>query len=105
MRKTLRIVNGREVWTDSNGDRCSPSRIRPTGVAVGKRNAPGGWPLHSDSAGVHPSQRQEAYDDSVKNGVATEFDPDGCAVFTSREHRRKYLKTYRLKDHDAGYGD
>ena len=105
MKKTLRIVKGRECWTDSNGERCSPARIKPTGVAKQRRNSPGGWPLHSDSAGVHPCQRQEAYDNSVKEGVPTEFDAIGRAIFTSREHRRRYLRTYKLADKDGGYGD
>lgn len=105
MKKTLRIVKGRECWTDSHGEPCSPARIKPTGVAKQRRNAPGGWPLHSDSAGVHPCQREEAYNDSVANGVPTEFDPIGRAIFTSREHRRRYLRTYKLADKDGGYGD
>ncbi len=104
MKKTLRIVNGREVWTDQHGEPCPPARIKPTGVST-RFSSPGAWPLHSDSAGVHPSQRKEAYNDSVANRVPTEFDPIGRAIFTSREHRRKYLATYKLKDHDACYGD
>lgn len=104
MKKTLRIVKGREVWSDQDGNACAAPRIKPTGVST-RFSSPGAWPLHSDSAGVHPSQRQDAYDNSVKEGVPTEFDPIGRAIFTSREHRRKYLKTYKLKDHDAGYGD
>lgn len=68
---------------------------------------PSTWsnPLLSDALAVHPSQVKEAYEDSVKKGVPTEFLADGRAVLRSREHRRKYLKAYGFYDKDGGYGD
>lgn len=104
MKTILKIVNGKEVWTDSEGNTCHPPGIRPT-PRVNRRMGKRGWPLHSDSAGVHPAQRQEAYDDSVRNGVPTVFDELGRAVFTDRAHRRRYLRTYKLRDLDGAYGD
>lgn len=66
----------------------------------------GAWPMKSDSAGVHPSQCQEFSENSAKMGVSTQFDSKtGQAIFTSRSHRAKYLKTRGLRDHDGGYGD
>lgn len=67
------------------------------------------WPasgLHSDAAGVHPDQAKEAYDHSVAAGVPTQFDREtGCAIFTSRAHRKKYLRAVGLHDRNGGYGD
>ena len=63
------------------------------------------WPMRSDAAGVHPDQRQEATEQSVKDGVPTHFDGLGRAVFTTREHRRRYLRTIGLHDRNGGYGD
>ena len=71
----------------------------------GTKPKPGTWPMHSDFAGVNPSQNREAYEHSVREGVPTEFDKTGAAIFTSREHRKKYLKIAGLYDRDAGYGD
>ena len=106
MKKTLRIVDGREVWTDRDGNPCEPAGVSAVVTQSGHVVHGGsGWPLHSDSAGVHPCQRQAAYDDSVKNGVPTVFDENGCAVFTSRNHRRRYLKKYKIVDKDGCYGD
>lgn len=71
----------------------------------GMKPNPGIWPMHSDFAGVHPNQCQEAYDHSVRNGVPTEFDKTGAAIFTSRKHRKDYLRIAGLYDRNAGYGD
>ena len=64
-----------------------------------------GWPLKSDSAGVHPAQRQEAYEESVKLGAPTDFDRLGRAVFTDRQHRANYLKAKGMFDKDGGYAE
>jgi len=63
------------------------------------------WPLCSDAVGVHPSQRREAYEDSIKRGVPTEFNEQGQAVFTSRQHRKRYCRAIGYHDLDGGYGD
>jgi len=56
----------------------------------GTTHTPGTWPMKSDAAGVHPDQIKEATDHANKHGVPTSFTPDGRAIFTGREHRRKY---------------
>jgi hypothetical protein len=63
------------------------------------------WPQYSDAIGVHPDQRQAAYEASVREGVPTRYDREGRAILTSRSHRRKLLKAKGLVDHDGGYGD
>lgn len=59
-----------------------------------------GWPIESDQAGVHPSQRKEAYEESVRLGVPTQFDSKGCAIFTDRQHQKQWLKA--MKWHNKG---
>tara|TARA_R110002012_G_scaffold142072_2_gene299952 strand:- start:69 stop:437 length:369 start_codon:yes stop_codon:yes gene_type:complete len=70
---------------------------------------PGGcaaWPMKSDAAGVHPDQAKEFTEMSAKRGVATDFDSKtGQAIFNSRGHRAKYLKTMGMHDRNGGYGD
>ncbi|HPP02744.1 MAG TPA: hypothetical protein PLX83_19330 [bacterium] len=64
-------------------------------------HCPGNWPLLSDAAGVHPSQIREAEEHATRNGVPTQFTPDGRAIFTSPTHRRKYLKLIGLVDKNS----
>lgn len=66
---------------------------------------PNCWPQTSWAAGVLPSQAGEAYANSVKNGVPTQFSKDGDPIFTSRKHRARYLRSVGMFDRNAGYGD
>lgn len=66
---------------------------------------PGTWPLKSDALGVHPSQVNEAVEQSRKLGVPTEFTPDGRAVLTSQAHRKRYAEAVGFYDRNGGYGD
>ncbi len=64
------------------------------------------WPMKSDAAGVHPSQVKEFSQKSEKMGVPTQFDgKTGQAIFTSRAHRAKYMKSVGIHDRSGGYGD
>lgn len=63
------------------------------------------WPIMSEAMAVHPSQVQEAYVDSVKKGVPTEFDKMGRAKLTNRAHRKAYFDAYGVFDKSGGYGD
>lgn len=69
--------------------------------------APATWanPILSDAMGIHPDQRQEAYEHSVRHGVPTAFTQDGRAILTSRQHRRDYARLIGMRDLDGGYGD
>jgi hypothetical protein len=71
----------------------------------GFRHSPGTWPMLSDAIGVGASQVGEAYEDSVKRGVPTQFTPDGQAIFLDRSHRRDYCRAYGFYDRNAGYSD
>ncbi len=71
----------------------------------GFAHKPGNWPMKSDAAGVAPSQVQEAYEKSVKDGVPTQFTPDGRAIFTSAGHRKRYCESVGLYDRNGGYRD
>lgn len=56
------------------------------------------WPMKSDAAGVNPDQIPEARAESIKQGVPTDFDSEGRAIFTSASHRQKYCIANGLRD-------
>lgn len=60
------------------------------------------YPWHSDGAGVNPDQIPAAYAQSVKDGVPTQFDSQGRAIFTSPGHRARYLKANAIFDRKHG---
>ncbi len=77
-------------------------------IMYGKRRkavatCPACWPLHSDAFGVLPSQIREASENAAKAGVPTNFDSQGCAIFTDRNHMLKYYKYMGQFDRTAGY--
>lgn len=95
-----------------NGKVVTEEEFKSTGVGFNYKDpgtfgqsTGGAWPLCSDAAGVHPSQSKEAYDASVACGVPTKFNGQGQAVFTSRGHRRDYLRSQGLVDRQGGYSD
>jgi hypothetical protein len=65
----------------------------------------GAWPMTSNALAVHPSQRREYYEFSVKHGVPTEFDKRGRPVFRTKKHRKRYSELVGASDFDGGYGD
>lgn len=76
------------------------------------REAPGGhspacWPMVSEAAGVHPKNIKVAMQHAREHGVPTEFTEDGRAIFTSRQHRKRYceLPGVNLYDRNGGDGD
>ena len=79
---------------------------RHYGAEIVRADGARGWPLASDAAGVHPGQAKEAYEESVKRGVPTQFDlKTGCAIFEDRAHRKNYCRAFGYHDRDGGYGD
>lgn len=68
-------------------------------------NAPGTWPLLSDAAGVAVHQIPEAVEHSRRIGIPTDFTPDGRAIFTGRQHRKRYCEAIGLYDRSGGYSD
>ncbi len=52
------------------------------------------WPLHSNAAGVHPSQVEEA----TKKFPHHQYDKEGRMVFRSKGHRRQCLKDIGMHD-------
>lgn len=80
-----------------------PSRLDLNSPPGGQR--PGCWPMLSDAMGVHPNQIAEAYQDSLRRGVPTDFHQDGRPIFTDQAHRKAYAKAYGYRDRNACYGD
>lgn len=72
---------------------------------VGYHHTPGTWPMLSDAAGVAPHQIEEVTKESVRAGIPTNFTEDGRAIFTSREHRKRYCEHIGLYDRNGGYSD
>jgi hypothetical protein len=109
MKGVIRTIKGRTVY-EIDGMRVSRARFYRVFRPVSDAGAPGasllGWkPLSSEAAAVHPDQIEEAREDARRLGVPTEFDPEGRPIFTSRSHRRAYLRAYGFHDRDGGYGD
>lgn len=95
-------IDGRQV-TKEEFDAALPNVVDE----VGTGDALLGWkPLLSDALAVHPEQIAEAEASAKAKGVPTEFEPEyGRPVFTSRSHRRAYLRAYGMHDNQGGYGD
>ena len=94
-------TRGSEEVPKEEFDRIFPSR--PIGSGQGLI----GWkPIESIALEVHTSQVDEMMDHAKKHGVPTEFNREtGAPIFTSRSHRRAYLKMEGVHDRQGGYGD
>jgi len=62
---------------------------------------PQNWPLVSSAAGVGVDQIREAMAIDRKAGVQADYTPDGDVIFTSPQHRRKWLKAHNMFDRKA----
>lgn len=62
-------------------------------------------PLHSEALAVHSKLVKQQAEKARARGVPTEFDRAGRPVFTSRRHRRDYLRAFGCHDRSGGYGD
>lgn len=69
------------------------------------RHSAGTWPMHSDAMSVHPTQIREQQVALAKKGVSCEFDQDGRAILTSRQHRKEVAEAMGMFDRNGGYGD
>jgi len=98
------MLNGREVTREEFF--AGPSKIHEVfesgQTAVAQTSA--GWPKTSDSLAVHPSQAKEAYEQSVKLGVPTEFRPDGRPVLTDPGHQRAFARALGFTDYNESLG-
>jgi hypothetical protein len=90
-------LDNREVSEQEYRDRYP---LPEPGDASFVANAGNAWPMKSEGAAVHPSQRAEAIADAEKKGVPTYFDRVGRPVFRSLQHQRNYLRAYRLHNRD-----
>lgn len=73
-------------------------------ASVGIRNSEN-WPLKSEALAVNPKDAKQAQEDSIKQGVPTEFDKDGCPIFVNPKHRKEFCEKYGFYDRNAGYSD
>lgn len=76
-------------------------------IAVRARRSPsngtGIYPFISDALGVHPSQRKEAYEHSVKHGCETNFPECGGAEIRNEKHHNALKRSIGCYDRNAGY--
>jgi len=80
--------------------------IRDMGAEHGGfQDTPGTWPQRSDAMGVAVEQIPQARAKSIRDGVPTDFTPDGRAILTSRAHRKRYGESIGMYDRNGGYGD
>lgn len=68
-----------------------------------RRAGTGIYPLLSDALGVHPNQRREAHEHSVKHGCATNFVEDGRAEIRNEKHHNALKRSIGCYDRNAGY--
>jgi len=71
-------------------------------VTTQKLVCKGKWPILSESAGVHPSQIQEAKEFNRQHGLSVDYTPDGRPEFRDAAHRAKFLKAWKMVDR-SGY--
>ena len=59
-----------------------------------------GWPMKSDAFGVVPlpGAIKEAYEESVRQGVPTDYDREGFAILTDENHKRRLGKAQKLSN-------
>ncbi len=95
-------IDGREV-TERQFKRAFPSRLDLAQGAMPHMAA--SYNLRSEALAVAKEQIPEAAEFAKKRGVPTAFDQIGRPIFTSRDHRRKYMKIHGHFDKDGGYGD
>ena len=92
----------RYIWDERAQTWVEATKVpRAQRVFVAGVGGKAGWPVLSDAMGVHPDQRQEAYEESVALGVPTEYNSKGQAVVTSESHRRKLAKGLQLHDRNC----
>lgn len=80
----------------------------PKGDGVFMTASSRAWPYTSRSVGCHPIDREKFIAAAQAAGVPTEYTHDGHAVFTSREHQKRFAKAFGLRNADenwSGGGD
>lgn len=63
------------------------------------------WPMKSEALAVQPKQIEQARDRAKRHGIPTDFDTFGRPIFTSRGHRKEYMRMEGVHDNHGGYGD
>lgn len=76
---------------------------KPLGGSSPSGHLPSCWPMESWSAGVHATQVREHMERDRKVGVPTEYTERGDPIFTSAEHRYRYMKSIGYHDKNGGY--
>jgi hypothetical protein len=100
-----------EVWKceacgggTRRGGKCTLCEVLNSSQAP-DGHRPDGWPMTSEAAAVRVDQIPQAAARARKLGVPTEYNQAGQPVFTSRQHRKRYLHAHHLRDNSGGYGD
>jgi hypothetical protein len=105
--KNTYFADGKEV-TKAEFDELFPTKIKDLlkkgQCATTLMQTSGAWPRKSLAAGVHPSQVEEAYQESVRLGCATQYDrKTGRAIIESNGHQIRFNKAMGLINNDGGY--
>jgi hypothetical protein len=75
--------------------------LNPTGkIGMFATASSKAWPYTSTSIGCHPSDRKKFMKAMAAKGVPTEFNHEGRAIFTSRDHQRRYCQANGLVNYD-----
>jgi len=85
-------------------EKCGTKMARLLSVS-GKSRCGNGYPMASYAVGVGASEVPAAMEVDKKGGVPTRYTKDGDPEFTSRGHRKKYLKLHGFHDRNSYNGD
>jgi hypothetical protein len=99
---TRRRLNDQGEWESVSvyyldGKEVGESEFRaafPDCEEVGDFGVSTSWkrPIHSEALGIHPMDIEAAQRAAENKGVPTSYDTEGRPIFTSRQHRARFLK-------------
>jgi hypothetical protein len=85
-----------QTWVPATKPAQTVRRREPRDIVHQK-----GWPILSDTLGVHPEQIEEARQESVDLGVPTDFDSRGNPILVDPDHRHEYAKALGYHDRNC----
>ena len=111
-KRKFKTINGEFVEVTPDGERAVCDQIsqsvekykEPLEFGLPLQKTIAQWPMTSVFASVNIDKVPELKKQLKQAGVPTEFDGE-CPIWTSREHKKKYLKATGQYDRDASYGD
>lgn len=93
------FVAGKEV-TQKQYEKLYPPLTTDGRIGLFMTASTRSWPYTSRSVGCHPLDREKFIAAAKAEGVPTDYDQRGHAIFTSREHQRRFAKAFGMANFD-----